>query len=83
MTMPQTIHIDMSRALNWANMTADEVTSAIHGLLDEYCPPSGGLAKFGSCQNDLLDTRPFDAWQYSPEYFDRNKAWCVMFNIPD
>ena len=83
MTATMPIRVDMTRAIDYTELKAHEVTPAIRALLDKYCPTTGGLVKIGSCTHTQLDKRPFSSTQYRPEYFDTNMARCVMFNIPD
>ena len=44
---------------------------------------STGLWKIGSCYEDLLGTRPRDAAQYNPTYFNRDGAVCLCYGLID
>ena len=54
---------------------------ALCNLLSTLC--SQGLWKFGSCYEDLLDTRPHDACHYNPRYFARDGAKCVAYGVTE
>ena len=49
-------------------------------LLSTLCS-DGRLWKFGSCFEDLLDSRPFTKTHYNPTWFDTKDAMCVAYGI--
>jgi hypothetical protein len=64
--------IDMRNAMYMP--TEEELTR----LLSLVC--ADGLWKFGSCYEDLLDSRPFDTVHYDPTWFERSPV-CVAHGI--